>query len=195
MIVKKVWLIGTGLITILVPLVWLGLEYYYKFESQRLFIKIENECVKKYCYETLRGTINQSFYSKKKEGGFDLVDYYNKVAAIGAFGKEKRKKIFFPPTGDSVFTESVTIPPSISLTSLSVKSPVYVIDTSASPVIKIIKFNTNCWAYFEAFVPKQNLHDSLPSDSLLKIYEEHVGSLPKVSSKYSHKSPYGFFCN
>jgi len=194
----KMFLIGTLAIMILTPTVWYGLQFYWQNKTKALYNEAQNNYLKKYAYTTIRGSLDQTMYADNKENGKKLLNYYKQISEYYKkveLGEIKQVKCYFSLTGDSVYDASVIIP--IPIKYLGVPQTVYTAkDGEMDSLLKVYVFNTKCWGYFEAYVPRFNLHDTLPTDSLLQDLMKHINSLPKQADDiYGRPSPYGFYCN
>lgn len=175
--------------------IWYGLTSFWQNKTKSLYQYAISNCDKKYAYLTARGSLNPTMYADNKEGGIKLLHYYNEIDTYYKMveaGKISRVKTYFPLTSDSAYEEPIIIP--VPIKNIGVMQAVYVSESNDS-IAKVYVFNTSCWGYFEAYIPRINLHDTLPSDSLIQDFEKYLESLPKSDGSYGRPSPYGFYCN
>ncbi|HNS11700.1 MAG TPA: hypothetical protein PKM97_03725 [Bacteroidia bacterium] len=194
----KIIIIGALSIMTLTPTVWYGLKIYWQNKTKNLYSEAQEFYLKKYAYTYIGGYLDQTMYAENIEDGKKLLDYYDQVFAyykIDESGSSSQIKSYSFITGDSVSREPVAIP--ISLNYLSVPQLVYIQkDAEEIPLVKAYVFNTHCWGYFIAYIPKYNLHNELPPNSELQELIERIKSLPKkFDSLYGRPSQYGFYCN
>jgi hypothetical protein len=184
---------------IAVPTVWFGLQFYWQNKTKALYAEAQDDYCMKYAYTVAKGSVNQTMYAKNKEEGIrllkyyrELSDYYDKVRA----GEITRVKSYSFSFGDSVYNIPISIP--IPIRYIAVGQEVYVrCESMNDSVVMGYVFNTDCWGFFKAYVPSDNLFDALPEDSLMEDFRRHSSSLPSSRSShlYGSPSPYGFYCN
>lgn len=193
----KFHLTSSLLIMVLAPATWYILQFYWQDKTKKLYNEAQNSYQKKYAYTYIRGVLNQTLYADNQENGRKLLSYYNQKTSYYnkvKLGEIEMKKYVSPISGDTVFHDGITIP--VPLKFLGVPKTVYIKeDSELDSLVKIYVFNTQCWGYFEAYVPRYNLHDSLPPELVLKDLKKPVKSAPQQDGIYGTPSPYGFYCN
>lgn len=194
----KIFFISTLSIMILTPTVWYGLQFYWQNKTKNLYREAQKSYKKKYAYTIVSGSLDQTLYTYNEENGRKLLDYYKQISEYYRkveIGEIKQLKSYFALTGDSVYDESVIIP--VPIKYLGVPQTVYIKeDAEMDSLVKVYVFNTKCWGYFEAYVPRYNLHDTLPPDSVLQNLMKHIRFLHvQADDMYGKPSPYGFYCN
>ena len=180
------------------PLCWYSLQFYWQNKTKKLYKEVVKECPKKYIYALCDNKLEQSYYGVNEKDGEKLVKYYKDKLDYDdkvKLGIIEREIYRISDSGDTSFIEPIAIPVSID-NQFSIMEEVYCdYKTKQDSVVKIYSFDTDNWGYIEAYVPIFVLHDSLPSDSLLKDYLRYLECLPKEYKFYGTPSQYGFYCN
>lgn len=183
---------------ILTPTVWYSLQFYWQNKTKTLYSEAQKSYQKKFAYTTIRGSLDQTMYAENAESGKKLLIYYNQITNYYNkvdLGEIELQKYVSPISGDTLYKNPIIIP--VPVKYLGVPQTVYIRkESEIDSLVKVYVFNTKCWGYFEAYVPLYNLHDTLPTDSVLQDLMKHIKSLPKQSDDiYGRPSPYGFYCN
>jgi len=181
----KIWLIAIGLIMLITPVIFYSAKFYYQSKTKKLYYKAEKEFYEKYAYITYSGNLDQVLYGQDLIEGSKLNNYYHQLKKFYSQRKTEKNHQDSEPT----------IP--ISLNYISVTKPIYFPPfKETDSIIKGYVFNLNCWGYYEVYLPKLIVKDSLPSSQLLNKFHKQISKLPKNRSKnFQTKSPYGFYCN
>lgn len=194
----KVFLKSTLAIMIIAPVIWYSLKFHGQYKTRLLHVKAQEKYVEKYAYTLLGGNLDQTMYADDKKKGRKLVRYYNQLSEyqekLDSGEIEPETRISFI-SGDTLYNIPITIP--VPIKYLSVHRKVFMEeDSEIDSLVKVFVFNTECWGYFEAYVPVSNLHDDPPEDQLYQVFIENISTLPsKADNVYGSPSPYGFYCN
>ena len=187
-----------GSILIILPTTWYGLKYFWQSKTKSLYEEVQKNYSLRYAYVSFSNNIDQSLYAENELEAEKLFKYYSKLIEykkkvdLGEIEKNKEYNII---TGDTGYISPIPIP--VPVKYIGVETPVYIEDINNTDlIVKVYVFNTKCWGYIEAYLPKIVIHDNLPQDSLLHRFKSHLGKFPEQKGIiYGKPSPYGFYCN
>jgi len=184
-------------VSILLPLSWYGMKAYMQGKTKELYKKAQHNYSIKYAYVLTERALDQVIYGDNDYEALQLLDYYQKLNEFNlkvSNGSAKRTKVYNIITEDSGYVDPLPIP--VPLKYISVEKPVYIDEANSTKEIAIgYMFNTKCWGYIEVYVPRMLLQDTLPPESYLERFKEHLERLPESNKNYGKPSSYGFYCN